>query len=459
MLTKTAPRILLTGTSSGCGKTTITCGLISALRSKIAQISSFKCGPDYIDPIFHQKILEIPSYNLDSFFYDESTLTYLFANRALDFSVIEGVMGYFDGRTVSSLEGSSYEISKILNIPSILIVNCKGTAHSILPVIQGFLAYQKEHCIQGVILNHISKETFTQLSSLIKEKIPDHVKLVGYIPKLPDNLTFQSRHLGLITPADENSYKNNMAQLGELLSTTLDLDSILEIGNAAPKISYETVPITPIVKDIHISVAKDPAFSFYYEENLNLLERLGCKLNFFSPTNDKELPENTDGIYLGGGYPELFVKQLSENTTMKSSIYEKLMKNTPCVAECGGFLYLTKEIDGFPMVGYVDTQSFRTNKLSTFGYVTLSQEKSSLLGDYDTEIRAHEFHYYQCEENGSDFTVTKPNGKIWKTGKSTPYFYGGFPHLPFYQNIEVPKNFVQVCQTVKKENMEKNNES
>lgn len=445
MIEKQCPRILIAGTSSGCGKTTITCGILSALSSKIAGLTAFKCGPDYIDPMFHKKALGIASYQLDSFFYDENTLRYLCGKHNQSFSVVEGVMGFFDGRSMTSLAGSTYEIANILEIPTILVINGKGTAHSIVPVIQGFLQYQDKHTIQGVILNQVSKSTFSQLKPFIEETFPNKIHVFGYVPPLPEHLIFQSRHLGLITPSELENIQNNLVELGNILSETLLLDEIIHLGESAPPLSYVPPKVEKIHQAVTIAVARDEAFCFYYEDNLELLRDFGATLVFFSPIHDDYLPQGVDGLYIGGGYPELYLDVLSKNQRMKQSILYFLQEERPCIAECGGFMYLCQDIDQIPMVGFLDSSCYRENKLKNFGYVTLTTKNSHLFGDSVKYIKGHEFHYYNASDTGNDFHVEKPNGKTWETGFTTDTFYGGYPHLPFYSDLTIPEIFIKKC--------------
>lgn len=445
MTTKNIPRVLIAGTSSGCGKTTITCGILSALSKKMIDISAFKCGPDYIDPMFHRKVLGIPSYNLDSFFYDENTLQYLFGKHCQSFSLVEGVMGFFDGRSVTSLAGSTYEIANILKIPTILVIHGKGTAHSMIPVIQGFLQYQEKHTIQAVILNQVSKSTFSQLKPLIEDTFSGKVNVLGYLPKLPKHLIFENRHLGLVTVDELKNIQENLRELGNILAETVLLDEIVTLGKSASPLTYSPPKIDKCHEPVTIAVARDEAFSFYYEDNLELFQEMGASLVFFSPLHDTAIPEQADGLYLGGGYPELYKDVLSKNNSMKQSIYDFLEKQMPCMAECGGFMYLCKDIDGMSMVDFLDSSCYSENKLGNFGYITLSPEKSSFFGESITNIKAHEFHYYNATKTGADFHAVKPNGKSWQTGFSTDTFYGGYPHLPFYSNLDIPKAFIHAC--------------
>lgn len=447
---KKVPRVLLAGTSSGCGKTTITCGLLAAYCKRGQIVTAFKCGPDYIDPLFHSHILNIPCGNLDSFFYDTNTLLYLLAENGQGLSVLEGVMGFYDGQTIASIDGSTCDIANKLQVPTILVVNGKGTAHSLLPVIEGFLNYKK-NTIQGIIFNNMAKTTYVQLKPIVEDYFSGGVEVLGYFPKLPPRLQLESRHLGLKTPDELEQIHHLIDELGSIAEETLELDKIQELGKLAKPLEYDTVEVQH-QGTVTIAVARDKAFCFYYKENLEFLKKMGATLVEFSPLTHKELPPSIDGLYLGGGYPELYLEQLSENTSMKQSILGFLNEGKPCIAECGGFMYLQETIEHMPMVGFIEGHCSTEGKLQRFGYVTLEGETSSLVGDETAQIKAHEFHYYQSSNNGTDFVARKPNGREWTTAHATETFYGGYPHIPFYSNGFVAINFMKKC-------LEKRNET
>ncbi|MFI3226075.1 MAG: cobyrinate a,c-diamide synthase [Clostridia bacterium] len=445
MTEKQISRVLIAGTNSGCGKTTVTCAILSALVARKMNVSSFKCGPDYIDPMFHGKIIGVPSSNLDAFFFDNNTLKYLLAQNSKDISVIEGVMGFYDGMSINSTKSSSYDIAKITNTPVILTVNCRGLAYSILPMIEGFAKHKKDYNFAGVILNNITKSTYQSVKPLIENA---GIKVLGYLPKLPENLVIESRHLGLVTANEIQNIKEKLVELGEFAEQTIDIDKIIECANSAKNISYSPISYAKTDDNLTIAVAYDNAFCFYYKDNLKLFEKLGVKIAYFSPINDKKLPD-CDGLYLGGGYPELYLQKLSDNQTMLKSIYEFLQKGMPCIAECGGFMYLNNEIDGHKMVGFLDGLCENTKKLSRFGYATFNANCDNLLCKIRENFKGHEFHYYDCTQNGSDFLATKENGKQWNAAIANENLYAGFPHINFYSNIKIAENFIKKCQEKK----------
>lgn len=442
---KNLARIIIAGTSSGCGKTTVTCALLSAFLQKNIETSSFKCGPDYIDPLFHGKILGLNSSNLDPFFYDDETLKALLCENAKGISVIEGVMGFYDGMSIDSTDGSTYTVAKITKTPVILTINCKGTAYSILPVIEGFLKHKNDYNLAGVILNNISKTTYKKMKIVIENYFENKIKIFGYIPRLPDILKLESRHLGLVTADEIENIKFKLNKLGKYAAKTLDLDMIIETAKSAENLEFSPLEIKSICENVNIAVARDKAFCFYYRDNLRLLEKLGAKLIYFSPLEDELLPENADGLYIGGGYPELYVNVLANNLAVKSSIYKFLKSNKPCIAECGGFMYLTNSIDDYPMTGFIEAESYNTHTLSRFGYQNLTSNKDNLLCKKGESFKGHEFHYYDTNNNGADITAVKPSGLTWQACHMSENLYAGFPHLSFYSNINIAKNFIKKC--------------
>lgn len=448
MKNKNTPRILIGGTSSGCGKTTITCALLQALVNRGLKTASFKCGPDYIDPMFHGEIIGAKSSNLDAFFCDDDTIKYLLYKNSngYDISVIEGVMGFYDGRALDTTKASTYEVSNITQTPAILTVNCKGMANSAVALVKGFVEFKKDSNIAGVILNNITKSTYEAVKLSIENEFNGNIKVLGYLPKLSEDLVFGSRHLGLVTSEEISDIKEKLNKLASIVEDTIDIDKIIEIASNAPAIDIKKPNIKHHDKKIRIAVAYDRACCFYYRDNIELLEEMGAKLLYFSPINDKKLPENIDGLYVGGGYPELYLDELSNNVDMLNSIREALENKTPCIAECGGFMYLSKAIDEYKMVSFLDGRSTNTNKLSRFGYITLEANEDNMLCKKGESINAHEFHYYDSTECGSSYTAKKESGKWWNCVIATESLYAGYPHLHFYSNLKFAENFYKKCE-------------
>ena len=437
------PRLILAGTNSGCGKTTTVCALLQALVNRGFKTGAFKCGPDYIDPMFHSRIIGAKSANLDLHFFSPNTLNCLLAKNGADrdISIIEGVMGYYDGAGLSSTKGSTYEVAQVTDSPVVLVVGAKGASLSVLATIQGFLDFCPDNHVKGVILNQCTAMTYSALAAEIEKRFK--IRAFGFLPSLSD-CALESRHLGLVTAAEVEGLKEKMQLLAAQAEKTLNLDGLLALAGSAPGVQYQ--PVSLLRKEpVRIAVARDNAFCFYYEDSLEALTELGAELVSFSPLTDKALPENIHGLYLGGGYPELYLEQLGGNTQMLESIRKALGKGLPCIAECGGFMYLTQSIAGTPMVGALEGECFDTGKLTRFGYVTLQAKKDNLLCRAGEKIAAHEFHHWDCDLPGDTFTAKKPTGKQWDCAVSTETLYAGYPHFHFYSNPAFAEGFIDTC--------------
>lgn len=437
------PRVVLAGTNSGCGKTTVSCAILQSLVNRGLKVGAFKCGPDYIDPMFHSRIIGAKSSNLDLHFFSENTLRFLLAKNAADrdVSIMEGVMGFYDGMGLTSTRASTYEVAKVTRSPVILVVNAKGASLSILATIQGFLNFYPENHIQGIILNQCTEMTYHVLKKDIEERFS--IRSFGYLPKLAD-CALESRHLGLVTAAEITDLKEKLQILAQQAEKTIDLEGILALAKQALPVTYEQI-LLPKGKPVRIAVARDKAFCFYYEDSLEVLKEMGAELVTFSPLHDNTLPEKIHGLYLGGGYPELYAEKLSANLTMRQSIAAKLKQGTPCIAECGGFMYLTQAIGDFSMTGSLEGSCFNTGKLTRFGYVTLKAKQDNLLCRAGEKIAAHEFHHWDCTVSGNCFTATKANGRNWDCGIATDTLYAGYPHFHFYSNLAFAENFYKAC--------------
>ena len=330
------PRFMIAAPASGSGKTLVTCGILQALVNRGMKVASFKCGPDYIDPMFHSRVIGARSKNLDAFFCDDPTLRYLFGRTAetCDISVVEGVMGFYDGISILSSEASSYDVSQRLDIPVVLLLNCRGASMSVLPMLKGFLEFRPNN-IRGVIFNNMSQRVYETIAPAAREM---GVEPIGYVPKVTD-LVLESRHLGLVLPSEIEELKDKLNRLADVLEGTLDIDLLVRIASQAPDLRYEAPAVRRINGDVRIGLADDDTFCFTYEDNVELLERCGAEIVRFSPMRDPVLPD-VDGIVLSGGYPELHCEELESNRTMMEDIRSKVLGGMPCIAECGGFMYL-----------------------------------------------------------------------------------------------------------------------
>ena len=469
------PRILLAAGASGSGKTLITCGLLQALVNRGLKVASFKCGPDYIDPMFHSRVIGTRSRNLDTFFTDGDRTRYLLAKNASDceIAVMEGVMGYYDGVGGITSRASAYDLASTTDTPAILIVNSRGMSVSLAAYVKGFLEYKKDSHICGVIFNQMSPMLYPRMKKLLEEELS--VKVLGYVPKVED-CVIESRHLGLVLPEEIPELKSRLQKLSEVLEKTLDIDGILELAGEAPELAAPETEML-IQKDtafgyrteekVRIGVADDEAFCFFYADNLNLLEQMGAELVRFSPIHDRELPEDLDGLLLSGGYPELNGEALEENQEMCTRIREVILDGMPCLAECGGFMYLHEEMEAtdgnlWKLVGRIKGKTFPTGKLVRFGYVNLQRnldedqiselkERMSIADSWilpDENIRAHEFHYWDSTDSGSDCLAVKPDGKRkWECIHMEENLVAGYPHLYYPSCKEFAERFVEKCRS------------
>lgn len=455
------PRILLAAGASGSGKTLITCGILQALVNRGKKVASFKCGPDYIDPMFHSRVIGTKSRNLDTFFTSPETTRYLLAKNSedCDISVIEGVMGYYDGVGGITDQASAYDLASVTDTPVIFIVNSKGMSASLAACVKGFLEYKKNSRIQGVILNQMSPMLYPRMKTLLEEELG--IRVLGYVPKV-DDCVIESRHLGLVLPDEIPELRERLIKLAEILEKTLDMEGILSLAASAGSLAEtklkDSAFFWKLPEKVRIGVADDEAFCFFYQDNFRLLKEMGAELLPFSPIHDKALPENLDGILLYGGYPELNGKVLEENREMRTGVRLALQNGMPCMAECGGFMYLHEEMEDMDgrlckMAGVIPGKVYRTPKLTRFGYITLEETTGRFLkGQCTGPIPAHEFHYFESENCGTDFHASKPMSKRgWECIHSTERMMAGFPHLYYYGNPGVAQAFLEKCLEYQKE--------
>lgn len=440
------PRFMISATGSGCGKTTITCGILKALMNKGLKVAAFKSGPDYIDPMFHSKVIGAKSRNLDVFMLGKETVQFLAAKNAsdVDVSVFEGAMGFYDGMGKTA-EASAYDLAHTCDVPVVLVVNGKGAALSIAAQIKGFKEFRQDSHIVGAILNNVNHMSYAYYKEAIEAE--SGVKLLGYFPVL-ENCNFESRHLGLVTAEEIGDLQAIVDRLALQAEKSLDLEGLLAIANGASAMEYVPQNVEAIGK-VKLAVAQDKAFCFYYQDALDLLSELGAELIPFSPIADKHLPE-CDGLILGGGYPELYAKQLAENTSLLSEIKTALANGLPCFAECGGFMYLLERYIGegttYNWVGAVAGETFMTKKLNRFGYINFTAQNNNVLCKAGETINGHEFHYSDSTNNGTGFLASKASGKgEWNCANVSTSLYAGYPHIHLWGNPNFARNFVKAC--------------
>lgn len=450
------PRFMIAAPGSGSGKTMVTCGILEALIQRGLRAASFKCGPDYIDPMFHTKVLGTHSRNLDTFFTGEEMTRHLFLKNAAgaDISVMEGVMGYYDGLGGVSVTASAYDLARVTRTPVILLADTKGMSVSVIALIRGFLEYRKESFIKGVILNRMSRMLYPEIKRQIEEELG--IKVYGYVETMKD-FNLESRHLGLVMPGEIEDLNRKLQGLAARLEETLDIGGLLALAESAPVLAdtIESLGTAGISADgeAHpcIAAARDEAFCFLYEDNLELLRQCGARIIEFSPLHDREVPKEAAGLLLYGGYPELYAKELSENVPMKESIKAKIDGGMPCMAECGGFMYLHDTMEDmekkeYPMAGVIHGKAYKTDRLGRFGYIELTPEKEQMLGMDLGTVKGHEFHYFDSTACGDCFTAKKPlRDRSWKCIQGRPNLLAGFPHLYYYSNPQTAERFVKAC--------------
>ena len=437
------PRVMFAATRSGSGKTTVTCGVLAALKKQNIKVQAYKCGPDYIDPMFHRTVLGIDTGNLDTFFADADAIGRILARDTKDAELIvmEGVMGYYDGVGGATTMASSYELSKVTKTPVVLIVDAKGASVTLAAIIRGIMEYKKDSRIVGVILNRVSPMFYSRIKHVIETECG--IPVLGYLPE-DASFAVPSRHLGLLQPDEMQKQRDWVETVAKAARKTIDIDGILEIAAQAEMLQIQKATgeteKSKFPAGYRIGVARDAAFSFYYRENLRMLEDMGATLVYFSPLTDAHVSEG-DALIFGGGYPELYAKQLYENQSMRASVWQALEAGMPCHAECGGFLYLGKSLadaegNVYEMVGFLDGAGFRTERLQRFGYVELAPQEADAFA-VNTVLRGHEFHYWDSTDCGDACLAWKPLSKqktypcmVKKKGT-----FAGFPHL-YYAGAE-----------------------
>ena len=430
----------------------MTMALLSAFQKRGLKIASFKSGPDYIDPMFHRKVFNVETHNLDPYFSTEEMLCDQFIrNCGEDLSIIEGAMGYYDGIGVEG-RASAWQVAKSIKAPAVLIIDAKGMSNSAAAIIKGFKDFKEESMVEGVIFNNISPMLYPLLRDIVENA---GIKAYGFLPR-EEKYSIGSRNLGLITADEIEDIKEKINGLSELAEKYIDLDGLYELAKSAPvleasedykelmKINLNNSKNGSNESKPRIAVSRDNAFCFMYKENIEILEDLGCEVVFFSPLEDEGLPEDISGLYLCGGYPELYPEELSNNRKMCTAIKEIITNGIPTIAECGGFMYLHDSIENIPMVGFIKGNCIKTDKLQRFGYIEITALEDNLLCEKGESIRVHEFHYYDSENCGESFMARKAsNGVEYLCCHGSDSLYAGFPHIYLPANPKFAKSFVE----------------
>lgn len=456
------PRIVVAGTQSGVGKTTIAVGLMGALKDAGFKVQGFKVGPDYIDSSYHNAMTGRFSENLDVWLAPKDQIVELFvqAMNGADFAVIEGVMGLYDSVSGTDETGSTAQIAKLLDSPVILVLDVHNTVRSAAATTLGFRDFDKKVNIKGVILNNVAGETHANWCKDAIE-LATGLPVVGWLP-VNGKITLPERHLGLVPTPEEEGLKRFLPEIKDFVAKNIDIGQVVSIAKSAGKVPQVKNPIFPrrvAAKKVAVAVAFDEAFNFYYPGNLRLLEALGAEIKRFSPIHDRTLPPNVSGLYIGGGFPEMFLKELEENEAMRNAILEAAVGGMPVYGECAGLMYLTDEIadfegNRFRMVGALHGKTAMTkNTLVTYSLAKVAND--NILSISGAEIRGHEFHNSVIVDIPADsrfaYEMAMGEGiKDKKDGWISGNVLASYMHIHFAQNPQIVKNFIENCQATTK---------
>lgn len=445
--------LMISAMQSGAGKTVMSCALMAALKRRGLRVLAFKSGPDYIDPMFHTRVLGLESRNLDLFLQGEAGVLRSFTARQGDVALAEGAMGYYDGLN-GGTKASAWDLARRLAIPTVLVLRPKGSGITLAAQVCGMKTFRPESRITGLLLSDCSGRQAESLKRALEHECG--LPVLGYLPPMED-ARLESRHLGLLTASEIGDFQARLDRIAEQTEKSVDLDGLLALAAETDPVIENKLPGSERFRQeagktppcCRIAVARDAAFCFHYTDNLEALRQAGAELVFFSPLHDSHLPE-AGGLWLCGGYPELYARRLSENSSLRREIRERVLSGCPTAAECGGFLYLQESLEdpegtSWPMCGALPGCGYKTGRLQRFGYLKLRAEADSLLFRTGEQIPAHEFHYWDSSENGTDLTAEKADGRSWRCGRVTDTLYAGFPHLHFGGELPLAERFVKAC--------------
>ena len=441
------PRIVVAGTHSGVGKTTVASGLMSALSSRGLRVAPFKVGPDFIDPSYHTLAAGRPGRNLDAFLSGPGMIGPLFAHGAqdADIAIVEGVMGLFDGKSGGGELASTAHVAKLLDAPVVLVVDAMAIARSVAAMVHGYKTFDPQLKVSGVILNRVgSRAHEDMLRDALK---PLHLPVLGVLRR-DGQIHTPDRHLGLVPVAERRAEaERSLDALGTVISNSINVHEVLKLARSPEPLNAE--PWSPEAAEVdstgsvRVAVAAGPSFSFLYREDLELLEAAGAEVVTFDPTSDEALPAGTDALYLGGGFPETYAEALSANAGMRESVRAFAVGGRPVVAECGGLLYLARELDGHPMCGVLDATARMTGRL-TLGYREGIALADSPLAKAGAEVRGHEFHYSTIDPEAGE-------GPAWDlVGRGPEGFVAGGVHASYLHTHwaatpGLPRRFVRTA--------------
>ena len=444
------PQLMTAAPASGSGKTTVVCALLRALRRRGLDPCAFKCGPDYIDPMFHRAALEVPSCNLDLYLTDPARLRQLYSAHLAGHgaAVVEAAMGYYDGAGLTDA-ASGWQTADTLGLPVLLVVRPGGASLTLAAQIKGLQAFRPDSHLAAILLNGCSASYADRLAPLLERETG--LPVVGCLPTL-EAARLPSRHLGLYTAGEIQDLSPRLDALADALEAGADLDKLLAVCRRPAPVS---APAQAAPVRARIAVARDEAFCFCYPETLETLARAGAECVFFSPMRDAALPE-ADALYLPGGYPELYAEALSKNAPLRRAVAAAVAAGMPTVAECGGFLYLGQTLADeagsvWPMAGVLPGDGFRAGRLVRFGYADLTAREDSLLFRAGERVPVHEFHHWDSTCPGDALEAEKPDGRRWRCGFAGPRLYAGFPHLYLAGRPRLAERLVSAAAAWRKE--------
>ncbi len=443
--------LIIAAPSSGCGKTSVTLGLLAAFKRRGLAVAPFKVGPDYIDPGLHALACDRPSRNLDGWMCGKDYVRKTFAtgSAGADLAVAEGVMGLFDGASATSDSGSTAEIARWLDGRVVLVVDARAQARSAAVLVQGFTRFDPRLDFAGIIFNRVGSAGHEAILRDAVASIEGLPPVLGCLPRR-DDLALPERHLGLVTAEESGLDQDYFGRLADWVEEHLDLSSL---APAVPKLfNGRPQSFSPSGdQQVRLGVARDEAFCFYYPDNLDLLQEAGAELVPFSPLRDAQLPPEIDGLYLGGGYPELFAEQLSKNKGLLRHLRQAVTTGLPTYAECGGFMLLARYIDKWPMAGVFPARARMLEKRKALGYREVTLKAACPLGEAGTRIRGHEFHYSEmemAEAVPSVYRMERRGGQpAGEEGYLVHNVLGSYVHLHFGSNPQIAQNFVEFCRT------------
>lgn len=444
------PRVVIAGTSSGAGKTTVASGLIGALRARGLTVQGFKVGPDYIDPSYHALASGRPGRNLDAFLSGPELIAPLFRHggRGADIAVIEGVMGMFDGASGRGELASTAHVAKLLSAPVVLVIDASAMARSAAAILHGFASFDPDVNVAGVIFNRVGSDTHLELlREAVSDLAPPAPSVLGALRR-EDRIAAPERHLGLIPAAERKARAaESLTAVGELVTASIDLAAVERLARSAPALpepTWSPETATDVAMPARIAIARGPAFSFHYEENLELLRAAGAELMPFDPTTDEALPDGTGGLILAGGFPEVFGADLAANAALRADIRALAAGGRPILAECGGLLYLLDSLDGHEMCRVLPGRGAMAGRL-TLGYREAAAATETPWLAAGDAVRGHEFHYSSTETEGAPAWRLSARGRTRAEGIVSGSVQASYLHVHWAAHPDIPSRFVQAA--------------